>query len=269
MFTLSAMSQREEGREYVSPQHATYLTAPVTEKTFLGRQQRLVLRNLSFDVAHGEFLSLLGPSGCGKTTLLRLIAGLDTTYTGRIVLDGKTIDGPGVDRGMVFQESRLLPWMTVAENVAFALSPRASDDGATRVRAALALVGLSGAADALPYELSGGMEKRTALARALVNVPKLLLLDEPLTGLDSFAKFAMQDEIARIHALEHVTTLLVTHDIDEAIYLTDRIAILSAPPTSIQRVFTVSLPRPRVRDSAEYQELRTQVLREVLRQAHA
>jgi sulfonate transport system ATP-binding protein len=169
---------------------------------------------------------------------------------------------------MVFQESRLLPWLTVEENVAFALSPRPSAERAKRVHDALDLVGLSSVADALPFELSGGMEKRAALARALVNVPKLLLLDEPLTGLDTFAKFAMQDEIARIHAREHVTTVLVTHDIDEAIYLSDRIAILSPPPTTIQRMIAVTQPRPRVRDSAEYQELRTRVLREVLNQAH-
>lgn len=239
-----------------------YLSVHVATKSYPNRE-RPVLTDFDVTVARGEFVSLLGPSGCGKTTLLGLIAGLDTAYDGQIILDGRLVTGPGADRGVVFQESRLLPWMTVAQNVAFAVAAH-TEDAAQRIDAVLGLVGLAEFKESWPRELSGGMEKRAALARALVNVPKLLLLDEPLTGLDSFAKYAMQDEIARVHKVEGVTTLLVTHDIDEAIYLSDRIAILSSSPATIIRTIHVTQQRPRARDSRAYAELRSELLRELL-----
>jgi ABC-type nitrate/sulfonate/bicarbonate transport system ATPase subunit len=225
----------------------------------------LILENLCFEVRCGEFVSFLGPSGCGKTTLLRLIAGLDTDYAGRIALRGNAVLGPGPDRGIVFQESRLLPWFTVGQNVAFAL-PSGTDitERDRRVEHALRLAGLAAFRRAWPYQLSGGMEKRVALARALVNVPALILLDEPFAALDTFARFGLQEELARVHAQERTTTVLVTHDVDEAVYLSDRVAVLTLSPATLRGVYAVPLPRPRVRTSEEFNRLRLSILDTVM-----
>lgn len=244
------------------------LSVHVDRKQFsVNSTPRRVLENLHFEVERGEFVTLLGPSGCGKTTLLRLVAGLDTSFDGSISISGLQINGPGPDRGIVFQESRLLPWMNVQRNVAFALPEGTkTEESIRRVDHALQLVELREFLNAWPYQLSGGMEKRVALARALVNLPKILLLDEPFGALDAFTKYALQDELTRVHLEERLTTLLVTHDIDEAVYLSDRIAVLSTAPANVRKTYEINLPRPRKRTSGEFGQLRASILNDVLSQ---
>jgi ABC-type nitrate/sulfonate/bicarbonate transport system ATPase subunit len=253
------------GRRYADPY--PYLSVQVDRKDYQVNGVKVqVLDDLHFEVARGEFVSLLGPSGSGKTTLLRTIVGLDRDYIGQIALDGTPLEGPGPDRGIVFQESRLLPWLTVGRNVAFALPNEIGlREKVERIGHALRLVGLADFENAWPYQLSGGMEKRVALARALVNVPSLLLLDEPFGALDTFARYALQDEMARVHAEEGVTTVLVTHDVDEAVYLSDRVLVLTASPATIQTSFAISLPRPRLRASEAFARLRTEILGKLLK----
>jgi ABC-type nitrate/sulfonate/bicarbonate transport system ATPase subunit len=223
-----------------------------------------VVRDLSFYIQPGQFVALIGPSGCGKTTILRIILGLDTDYDGRIELSGTAINGPGVDRGIVFQEPRLLPWMTTRENIEFA----AREDPATprmleHISQLVAMTGLAGFEEAWPGQLSGGMAQRAALARALVNVPALLLLDEPLGALDSYTRLRLQEAVARIHAEEQTTTLMVTHDVDEAVFLSDAIVVLTPRPCRVSTVIPVDIPRPRDRFRAEFLELRSRTLAEL------
>jgi sulfonate transport system ATP-binding protein len=211
----------------------------------------LVLEKLSFEVAEGEHFSLIGPSGCGKTTLLRIIAGLDLEFRGRVTVGGKPIYGPGRERGLVFQESRLLPWLTVEGNIAFALATDLPDrERRERVRRVLVMMNLTAFARALPSQLSGGMAKRVALARALVNGPDTLLFDEPFSGLDLFTKLALQDEIIKLVRRTGVTMLMVTHDLDEALALSDKIALLSHRPARVCALYTVP-SRDRAEGSSE------------------
>ncbi|MGD0105677.1 MAG: ABC transporter ATP-binding protein [Rhodopila sp.] len=221
-----------------------------------------VLRDISLSVPEGEFVALVGASGCGKSTLLRLILGLDTDYEGEIRLDGKRVRKPGLDRGMVFQEHRLLPWLTTAGNVAAALrrSGLPAPERHRLVAEHLALVGLSDFADAWPAQLSGGMSQRVAIARALVNRPRFLLLDEPLGALDALTRLRLQDELARIVRRERSTVLLVTHDVDEAVFLADRIVVLRPDPGRVARVLDVKLGRHRDRSAPEFLRLRDTVL---------
>jgi sulfonate transport system ATP-binding protein len=242
------------------------LAVRIDRKTYLADGQRVVaLENLEFAVNCREFVSLLGPSGCGKTTLLRLIAGLDLSYDGRICVDGTPIRGPGKRIGVVFQEVRLLPWLSVAQNIAFALPkqmPRAERE--QRVDEVIGLVGLGGCRRAWPGELSGGMQKRVGLARALVNPPEILLMDEPFSALDVTSKFDLQDKVAEIHERAKLTTVLVTHDLDEAIYLSNRIALLSLPPATILKEYRISSARPRSRTSDEALALKAQIIGDIL-----
>ena len=225
-----------------------------------------VLADVCFGVAEGEFVSLLGPSGCGKSTLIRIIAGLDRGFEGELAWAGRPIKGPFEGLGLVFQDARLLPWKTVEENVRFALQGDVySPEALALVRDVLGLVGLRAWSRVYPRQLSGGMARRAALARALVNKPELLLLDEPFTGLDTFAKFALQDELAALRSEFRQTTLLVTHDIDEAVYLSDRVLLLGGSPASTLDTLEVSLRRPRARDSEAFGLLRTELLRRALR----
>lgn len=231
----------------------------------LDSKSLLVLSNLRFHVLQHEFLVILGPSGCGKTTLLRLIAGLDIDYDGSIIVAGQEVRGHGRDRGLVFQESRLFPWLRVWENISFALSNHIQDSDRERsVQKVLKALGLSEFARAWPFQLSGGMAKRVALARALVNLPYLLLLDEPFSDLDSLTRYQMQDIVVRLHSSQCITTILVTHDVDEAIYLADRIAILSEKPSHIRRILEVQLSKPRNRTSTEVAQLRSSLLKEII-----
>ncbi len=192
----------------------------------------LVLDDISLTIAPGEFVAIVGASGCGKSTLLRLLAGLDTDYTGLLLHDGVPIRGTDLHRGLVFQDHRLFPWLTVQQNVAVAFSntrvPLA--ERTARVAAEIARVGLDGYADAYPHQLSGGMSQRAAIARALVGRPDVLLLDEPLGALDALTRLRLQQELRRLWQDEGITMVMVTHDIDEAVYLADRIVVLDARP---------------------------------------
>jgi len=222
-----------------------------------------VLRDVSLDVAAGEFVAALGPSGCGKSTLLRLIAGLERDYEGAITQDGDAITGTSLHRGIVFQEPRLFPWATVWQNVALGLKNSPISESAKResIAAHIALVGLDGFAQAYPHQLSGGMAQRAAIARGLVNRPRLLLLDEPFGALDAITRVRLHVELQRIWAHEKITMILVTHDVDEAVFLGDRVVVLAPRPGRISRVFDISVPRPRERSDDDLVRIRNEVLR--------
>ncbi|MFO0966379.1 MAG: ABC transporter ATP-binding protein [Gemmataceae bacterium] len=220
-----------------------------------------VLDHLSLSVDAGSFVTLIGPSGCGKTTLLRLVAGLDAADSGELTLDGAVLSGPGAERGLVFQDPSLFPWLSVRRNLEAGLLARGLlHERRGEVDEFLALMGLEEFAEVYPHQLSGGMAQRAALARALINHPKLLLLDEPLGALDQFTRMRMQDEVLRLWQTRGATMLLVTHDIDEAIYMSDRIAILSPRPGRVDRLLEVPFERPRQRTSAPFLELRSSIL---------
>jgi sulfonate transport system ATP-binding protein len=218
-----------------------------------------ILNNINLDIKQGEFISIVGHSGCGKSTLLKIIAGLVYCDSGNITLEGKVIDKPDIDRGMVFQEHRLFPWLTIKDNVALGLDHLSKADREEVVHQHLQLVKLSGFENAYPHQLSGGMSQRAAIARALVNSPKVLLMDEPFGALDALTRIQMQKEVLGIWEKEKTTMILVTHDIDEAIYLGDRVVVMSSRPGTIQAVLPVDLPRPRDRGSADFAALKKKI----------
>jgi ABC-type nitrate/sulfonate/bicarbonate transport system ATPase subunit len=222
---------------------------------------RQVLSNISLSIAPGELVSLVGPSGCGKSTLLRLIAGLDTSDSGKLLVGSELINKPSAARGLVFQDPNLFPWLTVRRNIEAGLvARRVLREKRDEVDEFMRLVGLEAFADAYPHHLSGGMAQRVALARALINHPKVLLLDEPLGALDAFTRMRMQDEVLRLWENRRTTMFLVTHDIDEAIYMSDRITIMSQRPGRIDREIEIGLARPRDRTSESFLGLRSQIL---------
>jgi ABC-type nitrate/sulfonate/bicarbonate transport system ATPase subunit len=229
-----------------------------------------VLDNINLDVKSGEFVSIIGPSGCGKTTLLRLIIGLENSYEGDILLDGKRIKGPGLERGVVFQDHRLLPWLTVERNVGLGLEGKRCGSGNRKqiVQEHLELVGLHGYEKAHPSQLSGGMAQRAAIARALVNRPEILLLDEPLGALDALTRMYMQIELEKIwHREQDITMIMITHDVEEAIYLSDKVVIMSSRPGTIKKIIPVPLARPRDRAGYDFMNLKEEILEEF--QLHA
>jgi NitT/TauT family transport system ATP-binding protein len=205
------------------------------------------LDNVDLDVQAGEFISLVGPSGCGKTTLLDLIAGFTHPTSGAILKNGASIDGPGPDRTMMFQDYALFPWLTVRANIAFGLAAKrlSKPERESRVDHFIALVGLSGFADAYPAQLSGGMRQRVSIARALAPEPDAVLMDEPFAALDSLTRDKLQEELLRIWSRAKTTFVLITHNIEEAIYLSDRVVVISNRPGRIRAVLPVPLPRPR------------------------
>jgi len=215
------------------------------------------VQEVSLTVREGEFVAFVGASGCGKSTLLRAIVGLDTGFEGSIRIDGKAVDGPGLDRGIVFQEHRLLPWLTVEANVGAALrrSGLNSRERKQRIAEQLELVGLSSFSQAYPAQLSGGMAQRVAIARALVTRPRFLLLDEPLGALDALTRLRLQGELARLIRHEGTTALLVTHDVDEAVTLADRIVVMKPHPGRVAQILEV--PRHAIRDRSSPAFLRT------------
>jgi len=232
-------------------------------KTFNTEQGPLpVLQDISLHIPAGEFVAIVGASGCGKSTLLRLLVGLDDVYEGTLQLDGEPLRGTSLDRGIVFQEHRLFPWLTVRQNIALGLlnAPLSEADKAAAVQAHIELVGLQGFESALPHQISGGMSQRVAIARALVNRPRVLLLDEPLGALDALTRSHLQQELQRIWAAEGLTTVLVTHDVEEAVYLADRIVVLQPRPGRVRAVLPVTLPRSRDRASPEFARVRDEVL---------
>ncbi len=227
-----------------------------------GRPRLDVLVDASFTVEPGAFISLVGPSGCGKSTLLRLIAGLDTEHQGRLRLHGERITGTSLSRGIVFQDHRLLPWLTLQQNIGLILSnaPLSPDAKRKAIREHIALVGLQGFEHAYPHELSGGMAQRGAIARGLVSQPELLLLDEPLGALDALTRVRLQEELQRIWRAEGVTMILVTHDVDEAIFLSSKVIVMSANPGRIVRQVDIDLPEPRDRTSTAFAALKREIL---------
>lgn len=225
---------------------------------------RAVLGQVSLSVWAGEIVAVVGASGCGKSTLLRLVAGLEQPTAGGIALDGTRLRGPSPSVGVVFQEPRLMPWLGLVENVAFGLSrtlPRAERQ--RLAQAALARVGLAGFAAALPKTLSGGMAQRAAIARALVTRPPVLLLDEPFSAVDALTRQSLQDELRYLWEEDRPTMLLVTHDLDEALYLADRVVVLGGSPGRVRLELPVPLPRPRPRDGVALAELRAQLFAEL------
>lgn len=227
-----------------------------------GGKRLQVLDELSLDIAPGEFVALLGPSGCGKSSLLRLVAGLEQPVAGDIRHDGQRVEQPDPSRLLVFQDPTLFPWRTVRDNVLLGLQARGlQKTQAARVDQALSLVGLQDFAQAFPHQLSGGMAQRAALARALVNDPELLILDEPLGKLDSLTRLGMQTEILQLWQRQKFSVLLVTHDVEEALFLAQRVVVLSERPARIKAVLHNELPYPRQRSHPRLSELRHEALR--------
>jgi len=218
------------------------------------------LEGVSLTVALGEIVAVVGGSGCGKSTLLRAVSGLDTPTQGQVVLDGQPITAPHGKIGIIFQEPRLLPWLTVAENVGFGLDHLPRTEREVRVRAAVARVGLTEKANAWPRELSGGQAQRVAIARALVPRPEVLLLDEPFSALDAFTRTDLQDHLLDLWADFKPTLILVTHDVEEAIVLADRIMVVRPRPGRIFEEIVTDLPRPRDRQSAAFDFAKRRVL---------
>ena len=221
----------------------------------------LALDKVSLMVSAGELVSLVGPSGCGKSTLLRMIAGLTLPTEGELLVGNETITAPSAERGLVFQDPNLFPWLTVRRNIEVGLVARGVlKEQRHQVDEFMRLVGLESFADAFPHHLSGGMAQRVALARAMINHPKVLLLDEPLGALDAFTRMRMQDEVLRIWRTQRTTMLFVTHDIDEAIYMSDRIVIMTPRPGRIEQIIPVEMERPRDRSSENFLRLRGDIL---------
>ncbi len=239
-----------------------------------GRTAFTALDRLSLDIADGEFVTVVGPSGCGKSTAMSIAAGLVAPSSGRVLVDGAPVEGPGPERGVIFQQYALFPWLTVRENVEFGLRI-AKVDRAERRRIAdrfIALVGLSDFADALPKTLSGGMKQRCAIARAYAVNPKILLMDEPFGALDALTRVQLQDQLLATWSQERRTVLFITHDVDEAVYLANRVVVMAARPGRLDRIIPVDLPYPRneeVRLSPAFSALRNEVWRAVYHPAAA
>ncbi|MGX1194520.1 ABC transporter ATP-binding protein [Metabacillus sp. SLBN-84] len=219
------------------------------------------LKDIQLSVHNGEFITIIGPSGCGKSTLLKIIAGLDTDLTGSVQIAGEEVQGPSIDKGFIFQEPRLFPWLNVEKNIA-ANHSLFERETWKKVKELIELVKLSGFEKAFPKELSGGMAQRAAIARALLRNPKVLLLDEPFGALDAFTRSHMQEVLLDIWQKNRTTMLFVTHDIDEAIYLGGRIVIMNARPGSIRNIVSIDLPHPRKKTSRSFQEYRQLILNE-------
>lgn len=219
---------------------------------------------LDLSIGSEHVVTVIGPSGCGKSTLLRLLAGLESPTHGSISVDGRIVDGASRDISVAFQEPRLMPWLNVADNVALGAWDWPAAERAEAVRAALAKVGLTAFAKALPKQLSGGMAQRVGLARALVGQPRLLLLDEPFSALDPLTRVRMQDHLLDIVGGSGPNVLLITHDVEEAIVLSDRIVVLNGPPATVRRDLVVDLPRPRRRTSPAFQDIKELLLADLL-----
>ncbi len=218
------------------------------------------LGGVSLEVERGEIVSLVGTSGCGKSTLLRIVSGLDFPSAGEVFIGDTAVRAPRPEIGVVFQEPRLMPWLTVRDNVKFGLEGYPTSLQAELAAEAIAKVGLETFADALPKQLSGGMAQRVALARALVTKPQILLLDEPFSALDAFTRLKLQDHLLEIWAKDRPTMLFVTHDVDEALALSDRVVVMRGHPGRVHREYAIDLPRPRARADAAFQAWKTRLL---------
>ena len=246
------------------------------QKVYLrGSRETVAVRDLHFSVGDDEFVSIVGPSGCGKTTMLRCMAGLLPTSSGQVLLDGRPVTRPPKEMALVFQDySRsLCPWRSVHGNVAFALEETdvPSDERQRRVREALATVGLTDVGDHYPFELSGGMQQRLQIARALAYRPKILLMDEPFGSLDALTRAELEDQLLAIWTANPKTVVFVTHDIEEAVYLSDRVLLLSARPSEVVEELRIDLPRPRdqieTRSAERFAEYRNHIYRRITRES--
>ncbi|WNY28008.1 Bicarbonate transport ATP-binding protein CmpD [Methanimicrococcus stummii] len=235
----------------------------LSKKFKKGDTEFLALEDINLTVRSGEFVTILGPSGCGKTTLLRIIAGLETYSSGTASLDGELITGPGPKRGMVFQEYSLFPWKTVLGNVMFGplMQGFSKKEAEEKAMSYLNLVGLTEFKNSYPYELSGGMKQRVAIARALANEPEIILMDEPFGALDAQTRNNLQNELLRIWQEEQRTIIFVTHSVDEAVFLSDRIVVLSKRPGKIKKIIEIPIQRPRDRTRPAENAVRNEVLR--------
>jgi NitT/TauT family transport system ATP-binding protein len=247
---LSYLDQSEAVRERLARLKARNVILRVNKLSKIfqsGKKQVTALNNISFQTHRREFLCIIGPSGCGKSTLIRILAGLDTATGGEVLLDGMPVNGPGRERGMVFQGYTLFPWLTVKKNVMFGLRMNNVSKHEAEKQAGewLDLIGLDKFADAYPHQLSGGMKQRVAIVRALVNHPRILLMDEPFSALDAQTRARMQAYLLEIWKKVDITVVFITHDLDEAIFLADRILVLSTHPGELQELIEVPLERPR------------------------
>lgn len=227
-----------------------------------GEEERVVaLDGMEFAIPAGSFVSLIGPSGCGKTTLLRCIAGLETPTSGTVLVDDVPVRKPGSDRGFAFQQANLFPWLSIRDNISFGLRARGIyKERKADVDELIKLVGLEGFEKSYPHQLSGGMNQRASLARALVGRPKILLLDEPLGALDAFTRMTMQDEILRLWREHGTTMVMVTHDVDEAVYLSDYVVVMSPRPAKVEKIIKIDISHPRARGQDVFLRYRTQIL---------
>ena len=241
-----------------------YIEASGLNVTFRGEKSTVALDDFNLDIEKHKFISIIGPSGCGKTTFLRVLAGLTAVSSGKVLIDGKAIAGPGPDRAVVFQEHVLMPWFNALRNVTFGLEaegvPRA--ERRRKARELMRLVGLDGFESYYPPELSGGMRQRVGLARALLVNPETLLMDEPFGSLDAQTRESMQDELLKIWELQRKTVVFSTHSIEEAVYMSDQVVVMTPRPGRVKEVANVNLPRPREyshRVSSEFMDLRLHI----------
>jgi sulfonate transport system ATP-binding protein len=232
----------------------------VQKTFFIDNNQIEVLKDIDLSVLNGQFVSIIGASGCGKSTLLKLIGGLEEITGGSIAIGDRVVTKPKVECGMVFQEPRLFPWLNVERNIEFGIAKKMSrNERKAMVAEHVRFVGLAGFEKAYPGQLSGGMQQRVSIARTLINRPEILLLDEPFGALDALTRIQMQNEILRIWEDHRTTMLLVTHDIDEAIFLSDYIVIMSNRPAMIKKIITMQSSRPRDRGSGEFSDVRREI----------
>lgn len=238
-----------------------YICAKNISKRFVNKtkQETEVLKSVNFEVNEGEFVCIVGKSGCGKSTLMNILAGLDEDYDGEVFIGGDRVKCPQKDNGFVYQDPRLFPWLSVFGNVMFAMNGIPKEEKAIKTREVLNLVGLTNSENNYPHELSGGMAQRVNIARALVNNPKVLFLDEPFSALDSFTRMQMQNELLTIRNKRKCTMLMVTHDIEEAVYLADKIIVLSDKPAIIKDIVEIDLEYPRNRASSDFLNIRTRI----------
>lgn len=234
------------------------------QKSFVLEDAQIqVLKDIDLKAEPGEFISIVGASGCGKSTLIRILAGLEKASAGEVLVDDKTVIKPTVKVGMIFQEARLFPWLSVEKNIAFGLRDSVNkEEKQAKAAEMIQLIGLQGFEKAIPKQLSGGMQQRVNIARALINKPDILLLDEPFGALDALTRITMQNEVLKIWEKEKTTMVLITHDIDEAIFLSDRIVILSDKPGIISKVIEVKMGKPRDRSSYDFMQIRRTIYNE-------
>lgn len=244
-------------------QQAGAVSIQKLSKTYTTNHHDLtVLENINLDIQPGEFISIVGSSGCGKSTLLRLLVGLESQYQGQIVIAGENITGTSLNRGIVFQDHRLFPWLSVKENIRVALhqSQLSRTEEDKLIDEHLELVKLTNFKDAFPSQLSGGMNQRVAIARSLVNRPQILLLDEPFGALDALTRQNLQDELQRIWQTEKITMIIVTHDVEEAVFLGDRVVVMQPHPGRIKRIVNVPVPHPRKREDVRLTNIKNNIL---------